>query len=408
MSGAWLETEPLRKVFAAFAAAHADVRVVGGAVRNSLIGRPVTEVDLATPATPDAVIRLAKDAGLGAHPTGIDHGTVTVVADGVGFEVTTLRRDVETDGRHAVVAFTTSWEEDARRRDFTINALYCDAAGLIYDPIGGLQDLRRRHVRFIGDPAARIREDYLRILRFFRFSAEYGKGQLDTDGLAATVALKDGLSRLAAERIGGEMLKLLAAAHAAEVVGVMHQTGILRLVVSDHGDPDCLARLEAIEAALGQPPDALARLAALAVPDPSHSDVIAKQLRLSNADAEALKTAAIVNPKLDPSWPDAEARPVLYALGEDAFRRAVRVAWARSGAPATDTDWRRRALLADRWSPPKMPFTGGDVVALGIGPGPAVGEILKSFERWWIAGDFPGDRAEQERKLKDLARNALG
>jgi poly(A) polymerase len=211
VSGEWLTSKPLAKVFAAFKAANSEVRAVGGAVRNSLIGRPVIDVDLATTATPDAVIRLANDAGLKVVPTGLDPGTVTLVTDRASFEVTTLRRDVETDGRHAVVAFTTSWEEDARRRDFTINALYCDANGTVYDPIGGLADLRRRRVRFIGDAEARIREDYLRILRFFRFSAEYGNGQLDAEGLRASIALKEGLSRLAAERIRGELLKLLAA-----------------------------------------------------------------------------------------------------------------------------------------------------------------------------------------------------
>ena len=218
VSGAWFNSKPLRKVFAAFAAANVEARVVGGAVRNALIDRPVSDVDIATTAEPEDVIRLARKAGLGAYPTGIDHGTITVVADGVSFEVTTLRRDVETDGRHAVVAFTTSWEEDAKRRDFTINALYCGEDGTIYDPIGGLDDLRKRRVRFIGDAEARIREDYLRILRFFRFSADYGNGQLDPAGLAAVTALKDGLSRLAAERIRSEILKLLAAPKAAEVV----------------------------------------------------------------------------------------------------------------------------------------------------------------------------------------------
>jgi poly(A) polymerase len=408
LSSAWLNSKPLRKVFAAFEAANSEARAVGGAVRNSLIGRPVFEVDLATPSTPDAVIRLANDAGLGAHPTGLDHGTVTIVADRVGFEVTTLRRDVETDGRHAIVAFTTSWEEDARRRDFTMNALYCDANGTIYDPIGGLADLRRRRVRFIGDAETRIREDYLRILRFFRFSAEYGNGQLDAESLTACIALKQGLAGLAAERIRSEILKLLAAPHAAEVVKPMHQNGILGLVVSNRADPDCLARLQAIEAALGQPPDAIAGLAALAVSDPGEAPAIAERLRLSNAEAAALKTVAVVNPDLDPALPDTVARAALYGLGQDAFRRAVRVAWARSGAPPADNAWRKRSLLADRWSPPKMPFTGGDVVALGVPAGPAVGDVLRAFEAWWIAHDFPADGTAQRRQLEAFARKVVG
>jgi poly(A) polymerase len=402
-----LHRAQLRKVFAAFDAANTDVRVVGGAVRNSLIDRAVKEIDLATPATPDATMQIGKRAGLGVYPTGIDHGTVTLVADGVSFEVTTLRRDVETDGRHAVVAFTHSWLEDAQRRDFTINAFYCDAAGTLYDPIGGLADLRRRRVRFIGDAEARIREDYLRILRFFRFSAEYGRGQLDADGLAATVALKQGLTSLAAERVRSEILKLLAAPFAADVVRTMDQCGILQLVLSQQTDPDCLARFAAIEAALGQPPDAIAGLAALAASDPSAAASLAARLRLSNAETAALERAAIVNADLDPARSDAAARVALYRMGAEAFRRAVRVAWARSGVSPTDNDWRRRALLADRWSPPTMPFTGGDVVALGVTPGPAVGEVLRAFEAWWTGNGFVDDPVVQRDELKKLAQKAL-
>jgi poly(A) polymerase len=407
VSGPWFNSKPLRKVFAAFAAANVEARVVGGAVRNALIDRPVSDIDIATTAEPENVIRLARKGGLGAHPTGIVHGTITVVADGVSFEVTTLRRDVETDGRHAVVAFTTSWEEDAKRRDFTINALYCGEDGTIYDPIGGLDDLRKRRVRFIGDAEARIREDYLRILRFFRFSADYGNGQLDPAGLAAVTALKDGLSRLAAERIRSEVLKLLAAPKAAEVVQTMHDNGILELVIPVSTDPECLARLPAIERALGQPPDAIAGLAALAVPDPSRAEIIAQRLRLSNAEAASLETAAIVDPALSPDAPEAAARVTLYRLGSDAFRRAVRVAWARSGASAADIAWRRRSLLADRWKAPPMPFTGSDVLAEGVAPGPAVGNVLKAFENWWLAHDFPADAERHNRKLKELAAATL-
>lgn len=407
ITAAWLSSEPLRRVFAAFAAAGTEARVVGGAVRNALIGQPVTDVDLATPAVPEAVTRLANEFQIGVYPTGIDHGTVTLVANGVGFEVTTLRRDVETDGRHATVAFTHSWEEDAERRDFTINALYCDADGVIYDPIGGLDDLRKHRVRFIGDADARIREDYLRILRFFRFSAQYANGHLDVTGLAAAIKLKAGLKQLAPERIRMELLKLLAAPYAAEVVRTMHESGILGLVISGTTDPECLARLQVIEASLGQPPDAICGLAALAVPEPSDAEAVAQRLRLSNAETAALETAAIVNPDIDPARPDRAARAVLYRLGPTAFRRAVYVAWARSGASPADPAWRRRALLTDRWSAPKMPFGGEDVLALGISPGPAVGRILKAFEAWWIGKDFPSDVAEHADRLQTLVRENL-
>jgi poly(A) polymerase len=403
VGGDWLHSAPIRKVFAALKAGNAEARIVGGAVRDAIIGRPVREIDIATTALPEEVMRLASEARLGAHPTGIDHGTVTVVADGMPFEVTTLRRDVETDGRHAVVTFTTVWQEDAARRDFTINALYCREDGTLYDPVGGLDDLRKRRVRFIGDPETRIREDYLRILRFFRFSAAYGNGQLDPTGLAAAVALKHGLSQLSPERIRAEILKLLAARNAAEVVSAMHDSGVLQLAIPATAHPERLARLQAIERALGQPPDALARLAALAIDEPSEAKSLAQHLRLSNAEAEALQKAAIVDAALDPATPEAAARALLYQLGPNAFGRAVRVAWARSGAAVGDAGWRVRALLPDRWKAPKMPFAGANVVALGVPPGPRVGSVLKAFEDWWIAQDFTPDPARQIGKLKELA-----
>jgi len=408
VSAPWLHSAPLKKVFAAIAAGNEEARVVGGAVRNALIGRPVTEIDLATTATPDDVIRLARAAGLGAHPTGIDHGTVTLVADEATFEVTTLRRDVATDGRHAVVAFTKAWDEDARRRDFTINALYCAEDGTLYDPIGGLDDLVRRRVRFIGDAKARIEEDYLRILRFFRFSAEYGNGELDPTSLGAACALKDGLKRLSPERVRNEVLRLLAAPKAAEIVRVMHQSGILALIIPGTPDPDCLAHLVGIEHDLGQPPDTLARLAALAVVAPSAAPELAKRLRLSNGEAARLETAAIIEPRLDPSLARNSGRAVLYDLGPESFRRAVRVAWARSGASPSDPGWRALALLPDRWKAPRAPFSGSDVLALGVPPGPAVGRILAAFEAWWIASDFPNDVPRLRDKLKELVGSGPG
>ena len=262
-------------------------------------------------------------------------------------------------------------------------------------------------MRFIGDPEARIREDYLRILRFFRFSADYGNGQLDAPGLTAAVELKDGLSRLSAERVRAEVLKLLAAPKAAEVVRVMQATGILQLVVQAPADPERLARLQAVEHALGQPPDAIARLAALAANEPSGTQDLAQRLRLSNAEAERLRSAAIVDTALDPASPEAAARALLYRLGPEAFRRAVRVAWARSGATAADAAWRARALLADRWKAPRMPFAGADVVLLGVPSGPKVGGVLKDFEKWWVEEDFPSDAKRQRGRLKELAAAAV-
>ena len=401
----WLTSAPLAKVFAAFAAAGVEVRVVGGAVRNALLGRTSADVDLATPALPADVTRLAEAAGLSVYPTGIDHGTVTVVADGVPFEVTTLRRDVETDGRRAVVAFTRDWHEDAMRRDFTINALYCDANGAVFDPVGSLADIIARRVRFIGDAHARIREDYLRILRFFRFNAEYANGAPDAAGLAACIALKDGIAKLSAERAGAEMLKLLAATGAADVVKIMQAVNILSAVLGNRCDAENLVRLQTIEAALGLSPDALTRLAALAIDGAEDVAPIAVRLRLSNAETEALKAAVSVNLARDPTAFDDATRADIYRVGSEAYNRAYLIAWARSQALATDPARSQNFAQATLWRAPAMPFKGSDVLALGVPEGPCVGVILKAFEDWWIGEDFPADGARLRDKLAALARH---
>ncbi|HET6390155.1 CCA tRNA nucleotidyltransferase [Hyphomicrobium sp.] len=403
----WLRTAAIGKVFAALAKGGATTRVVGGAVRNALMDRPVKEVDIATTARPAETMRLAKAAGLGAYPTGIDHGTITVVADGHPYEITTLRRDVETDGRHAVVAFTDDWKQDASRRDFTINALYCDLEGNVYDPVGGLEDLRKRRVRFIGDAKERIREDYLRILRFFRFSAQYGNGQIDPTGLAAAEEMKEGMSLLSAERVRAEMLKLLAAPGAPEVLAVMYKAGILQLVVRTRLEPDRFERFAAIEAALGEAPDPVTRLAALAVIHPGDDRFLAAQLKLSNAEASRIGAVFASEPGIDPHTPETTGRAALYKLGPENFKRAVLLAWARSDASPNDPVWRARALLPDRWKAPKMPVSGSDVIALGFAPGPAIGGILQAFEKWWVGNNFPSDAEQQRTVLKELANKAL-
>ncbi len=405
-AAAWLGAPPLKKVFAAFAKAGHDIRAVGGAVRNSLIGLPICDVDLATPARPQQVIDIAEAAGLSAHATGIDHGTITIVADGQPFEVTTLRRDVETDGRHAVVAFTTDWREDAQRRDFTINAIYAAADGSLFDPTGGRDDLEAQRVRFIGNAQTRIREDYLRILRFFRFSACYGAGEVDAEGLAAVTMLKSGIGTLSPERIGAEMLKLVAAPRAADVIGVMHTTGILAEIFDRPTRPDIFARLAAIENALGRAADWPARLAALTFDgsdDISIAKAVAERLRLSQAQASALAAIAGVRDGTDPSIPEPQARAALYCAGPEAFSRAALLNWARSPAAVTDRARRHRLDLPQRWRVPGLPVRGRDVMALGIAPGPQVGKILAAFEEWWISADFPSDPAMQQMKLRALA-----
>ena len=402
----WLKSAPLKAVFAAIEAGGFEARVVGGAVRNALLGRPISDIDIATPALPEDVIRLASAAGLGTHPTGLSHGTVTVVSNGTPFEVTTLRRDVETDGRHAVVAFTDDWAEDAKRRDFTINALSAAPDGTLFDYTGGRGDLTAGRVRFIGEARDRIREDYLRILRFFRFSAEYGRGAPDPGGLAACTELESGMTQLSAERIGAEMMKLIVSARAAEICSAMERTGILKTILGTQTHSERLARLQDIETRLGVPADAAGRLAALTLDGPEKADDAARRLRLSNAMAAALKAAATSHPALNPNTSEHDAMGLLYRLGGDAFGRAVRHAWAASGAAASDPAWRGRSLLAARWSPPAMPVSGADVLALGLAPGPNVGSVLAAFEVWWIEHNFPSDPALQKRKLSELAGKA--
>jgi len=398
----WLRRPQTQAVFAALAAKGHAARAVGGAVRNALLGRSVVDVDIATPAIPEDVIAAAKAAGLTAIATGIAHGTVTVIADRVPYEVTTLRRDVETHGRHATVAFTDDWAADAGRRDFTINALYCSADGELFDPLGGVPDIEARRVRFIGEARERIREDYLRILRFFRLSAEYADGAPDAAALAACVLERDGLARLSAERVRQELLRLLIAPRGPELVRVMLHYGLLPTVLASAPRPTLLERLAALETALAAQPDAIARLAALAIEVPEDADRLGDRLRLANDERARLAQMAVYTPNISPSAPESAARSYLYAAGANAYRDRVLIAWARSTASADSQAWRARLALPERWHPPRLPVGGADVMALGVPAGPRVGELLRALEAWWIAGDFAADELALRTKLKEL------
>lgn len=399
----WLEAAGTRAVLDAIGQGGFAARVVGGAVRNALLGVPVKDVDIATTALPQDVIRLAAAAGLGAVPTGIEHGTVTVIADHRPIEVTTLRRDVETFGRQARVSFTTDWEEDAARRDFTLNALYCDPDGTVFDPVGGYPDLVARRVRFIGSAADRIREDYLRILRFFRFTAAYGEGPPDAEGLAACVALAAGLDQLSAERVRAELLRLLGAPRAVEIVAVMAEAGLIERLIGVRGDISTLARLVDIERALGRDGDPLLRLAALAG---GHRNLTAlgARLRLSNAESERLGRLVLPDPAFDPASDESEARAFLYRFGVDAFRDGVLIDWARGEAAPDSPVWRARFLLPTRWTAPELPVRGADLLERGLAEGPVIGRIVRAFEDWWIAEDFPQDEVRLARALSDLVK----
>jgi len=389
----WLKRGETSAVFAALSASGIDTRVVGGAVRNALLGLPVIEaVDLATTAEPERVMALAEEAGLKAVPTGIDHGTVTVIADGLPFEVTTLRRDVETFGRHAKIAYTTSWEEDAKRRDFTLNALYADRDGKVFDPLGGYDDLAAGRVRFIGDAEARIKEDFLRILRFFRFHAYYGKGDMDAAGLKAAVKLRAGLEQLSAERVAGELRRILVASQAARAVDALYDYGLLTGVLGGVPRLGRFERLVAIGAANALAPDASLRLAALAVFVEEDVARLAERLRLSNAEQAVLALAA--EKGLVAGLPEeTAAKSALYRLGPS-YRSALLLAWLDSDASPDDPEWRKALALPVRWQAPSFPIGGNDVMTFGELKGPEIGELLKVLEQDWIASGFALGRDE--------------
>jgi len=396
----WLKRKETSAVFGALRGDSIETRAVGGAVRNALLGLPVTEIDLATTAEPERVMALAERAGLKAVPTGIDHGTVTVIANGMPFEVTTLRRDVETFGRHAKIAYTTSWEEDARRRDFTLNALYADRDGKVFDPLGGYDDLAAGRVRFIGDAEARIKEDFLRILRFFRFHAYYGKGEMDEAGLKAGVKLRAGLDQLSAERIAGELRRILVAPHAARAVDALCDYGLLTFVLGGVPRLGRFVRLIAIEAANALVPDAALRLAALAVFVEEDVARLALRLRLSNAEQAVL--ALGVRQGATAGLPDeAAAKSALYRLGQN-YRSALLLAWADACASPDDAEWRKALSLPERWQTPSFPIGGDDVIALGQLKGPQIGELMKVLEQDWIAAGFALGRDELLAKARML------
>ena len=402
----WLGSGPLSRLLAVLDAKGEEARVVGGAVRNTLLGLAPGDVDWATTALPEVVVRRAGDAGFHAVPTGIEHGTVTVVVDGVPFEVTTLRQDIETDGRHAVVHFGRDWQRDAERRDFTMNALFLRRDGRVIDLVGGLKDIEARRVRFIGDPAIRIGEDFLRILRFFRFHAAYGSGEPDPAGLSACIRARDGLEILSRERVRVEMLKLLVAARAAETAVIMAESGILDRVLAGVADPAALARLAAAEAALGFAPDPVRRLAALAVRHVEDVIRLRERLRLSNDEHRRLRAMAEKWWRIDPAVPEDSIRAALYRIGPENFRDRALIALARSEAKIDDRAWRDLVALPGRWTPPKFPLAAKDFLERGMEKGPALGAALAEAEEAWIAAGFPGERNRLDAIVHAAIKNA--
>jgi poly(A) polymerase len=397
---AWMSEPAVTGLLAVLAEGGTPARFVGGAVRDWLAGRPVRDIDIATPLTPDAVLERLQRAGIRAIPTGLAHGTVTAIAGGKPFEITTLRRDVETDGRHATVAYTDDWEADASRRDFTMNALYAEPDGTIFDPTGGLADLEAGRVRFVGDAATRIREDYLRLLRFFRFFAHYGSGPADAAALAAAAALSSGIAHLSAERVWSEMKRLLAASDPAPTIRLMQQQGVLAPALAEGCRPESLAELVALEPAypLKAPQDALRRLAALL--DPA-LDIAAfgDRWRLSRDETDRLAgirhAAAHAAESLERPW------HLLRRHGAETVADGALVAASRGERAALTL-----LPVAAFWSNPEFPLRGADLLERGYQPGPALGTALAEIERWWEEGGCTATREQCLAYLKSLPHDA--
>ncbi len=389
---AWLEGGGLPRLLDVLDRDGEEARVVGGAVRNALLGIAIHEVDVATTAVPDEVVRRVQAAGFKPVPTGIEHGTVTVVIDRHPFEVTTLRQDVETYGRHAKVAFGRDWKVDAERRDFTINALSATRDGAVYDYVGGLEDLAARRVRFIGDPGKRIGEDYLRILRFFRFHAAYGTSDHpDAAGLAACIAGRDGLDLLSRERVRMEIMKLVVAPHAVPTLVSMTDAGLLLRVFGGVSFLASFENMAKVEAAIGGKPDPVRRLGALGVMVAEDAERLWQKLRLTNAEHERLASMAEGWRRMSSGLSEGQARALLYRLGPEHFTDHALLAWARSDATAHDMTWHALATLPQRWSAPAFPLKAADFIARGVEKGPALGAALTAAEQAWIAAGFPGD-----------------
>jgi poly(A) polymerase len=388
----WLQSGPTARVLEVLNGNGEEARVVGGAVRNALLKIPIGDIDIATTGVPTEVIRRAKAAGIKSVPTGIDHGTVTLVVHGQPFEVTTLREDTETFGRKATVAFGRDWAVDAKRRDFTINGLSVDSAGIVHDHVGGLDDIAARRVRFIGDPDQRIAEDYLRILRFFRIHAAFGAGEPDRPGYLACIRGRAGLAQLSAERVRMEMLKLMVAEGAGVAITAMSDGGLLLQIFGGVAYPGPFAAMIEAEHVLGVKPDPVRRLGALAVAVTEDARRVATRLRLTNAEAKVLDSMGHRWWRLA-GMDEATARRRLYRLGAEHYRDRLMLAWARAGAASGSAPWRELAALPERWSAPKFPLKAADFIARGIAEGPALGNVLTLAEDAWLAADFPLDAA---------------
>ncbi len=400
----WMSAPETVRVIAALTAEGAEVRFVGGCVRDAVLGVAATDIDIASHLPPDEVTRLLEAAGIKAVPTGIAHGTVTAVAGDAHFEITTLRRDVETDGRRAKVEFTNDWAADAARRDFTINAMFAAPDGTLYDPLGGMQDLHAGRVRFVGEPEQRIREDVLRLLRYFRFQAYYGRGAPASEALDACATLAPLLPGLSGERVAREIFRLLAAPRPADMFRLMAELGVLGHVLPQLTG---FARLDALMDLGGAPASPILRLGALVEGGAPAADAVAGRLRLANEEREQLRALAAPPARLNPDLEMAQRRQHLYRLGAGRYLDLAHLAWAEAGGAslkkAEAGAWRELADLARLWPVPEFPLRGRDALALEVPPGPRVGRLLAAVEEWWVDGDFAAGREECLEELKRRA-----
>lgn len=406
---ALLRDPRLARLFSALAATGCETRIVGGAVRDALLGMTPQEVDLATPAHPEAVMSAARRAGFKVAPIGVHHGTVTIVVDGEPYEVTTLREDVETYGRAAKVRFGADFERDALRRDFTVNALSLTPDGVLHDYTGGREDLAARRIRFIGDPATRIAEDYLRILRFFRFHAAIGQGRIDRDGLHAAILARGKLTILSRERVGAELMKLLAARGAPATLRIMCETGILEALLG-LGFPSRLERIAAIEAARETAPDAVLRLAALAVLIREDAERVRVSLRLSNGEhARLMRMARLCEERHGLGAPRTrqELLELIFHEGRRGALDGLALLQAESGASAEDPSWREAFDFIEASEEPVFPVKAADLMRRGLPPGRKLGAALKRLQDDWIRAGFPDDPLKIVELIEKETRHSL-
>ncbi|MBV9331145.1 MAG: CCA tRNA nucleotidyltransferase [Alphaproteobacteria bacterium] len=400
----WLSDPETLRVLDALEADGGEARFVGGAVRNAILRRDVDEIDIATPLPPSDVIGRLEAKGIRAVPTGLEHGTVTAITGNKSFEITTLRRDLATDGRHALVAFSNDWKEDAARRDFSMNALYATRDGQVFDYFGGVEDAKAGRVRFIGDASARIREDYLRILRLFRFHAWYGKGDIAPQEVRAAATQKAGLAKLSGERIQAEMLKLLCAEDPAPVLRTMAAAGILGEVLPGDLSIPSLARLAEIDAESFFPSEGLLRLSALVHRDPRAVAEVCERWKLSNAARERLCAIAGARVKIASYLSVRELHKILYRIGVPLFRDLVFMHWAGDPKISNGVRWRTLLAQAESWQRPRFPLSGRDVMLAGVPEGPLIGKILAEVEEWWVDADFIEDEFSLAERLKAVVQ----